>query len=301
MSKVSIIGSGYVGSSMGKFLVGTGKHVIFHDINKDTLEKLGKEGYATTLDISNAVSETDISFICVPTPTVSGKIDMGYVEKATEAVGRELKNKSSYHVVAIKSTVLPSTTEEVVKPLLEKASGKKCGEGFGLCANPEFITQVPRETKDPELQKLYHSMPNSSKTYEDKVVIGECDVKSGDIIEDLFKSSGLPIFRVDMKTAEMVKYAHNLHLATRISYWNEIFLICNSLGIDSKTIADIVSTDARIGKYGTVHGKAFGGLCLPKDLEAFVDLCRKKKIDSDVLGAVLKLNKRMAKEYGTRE
>lgn len=298
---ISIIGSGYVGSSIGKGLQETGNKVIFYDINEDAIKRLVDEGYNATLDIKKAIEETDISFLCVPTPTKDEKIDLRYVQSAVEALGKELENKTSYHLIVIKSTVVPTTTENFIKSLLEKNSRKICGQDFGLCVNPEFLTQVDRTTKDPELKTWYETNPDAIKTFEEKVVIGEYDKRSGDTLEKLFKQPNIPTFRTDLKTAELIKYAHNLNLANRISYWNEIFLICNALGIDSKKVAEIVSTDTRIGKYGTVHGKAFGGNCLPKDLAAFLDFIKEYNVDSKILKATHEINEHMLKNHGVRE
>lgn len=301
MAKISIIGSGYTGSLIGKWFSKFGHKVVFCDVNKNIVENLTKEGYDATLYIKRAVEETDISFICVPTPTMNGKIDFSYIKTVSEDLGKEIKNKSEYHLVVVKSTVIPKTTEDFVKEIIEKFSGKKCGEDFGLCNNPEFLTQVNKTTKDPELKKWYKENPNAIKTFEDKAVIGEYDKKSGDILEELFKNMDIPIFRTDLKTSEMIKYAHNIALASRISYWNEFFLICNALGIDSKRVAEIVSTDTRIGKYGIVHGKAFGGMCLPKDLEAFITFLKENNITPKLLDAVQEINHHMSKNYSARE
>ncbi|MBI1978595.1 MAG: UDP-glucose/GDP-mannose dehydrogenase family protein [Candidatus Aenigmarchaeota archaeon] len=301
MFSISIIGSGYVGSSLGKGLQKAGNNVIFHDINKDTIKRIVDEGHNATLDIGKAIKETDISFLCVPTPTKNGKIDLSYIQSATESIGKELGNKTTYHLVVVKSTVVPTTTEKFIKSILEKTSGKICGQDFGLCVNPEFLTQVNKTTEDPELKAWYDANPGAIKTFEEKAVIGEYDKKSGDILEEIFKQLDIMIFRTDLKTAELIKYAHNLNLANRISYWNEIFLICNEFGIDSKKVAEIVSTDTRIGKYGTVHGKAFGGTCLPKDLAAFLNFIEEHNIDTKVLKAVHEINEHMSKKHGVRE
>ncbi|MBI2084159.1 MAG: nucleotide sugar dehydrogenase [Candidatus Aenigmarchaeota archaeon] len=300
MAKVSIIGSGYVGASIGQLLLGK-NDVIFYDINKELIERLKNDGYKATDDITEAMGKSDVSFICVPTPTKDGKIDLSYIKSATEAVGKQLKQKDTYHLVVVKSTVIPTTTETIVKEILENYSGKVCGKDFGLCASPEFLTQVNKTTTDPELKRWYEANPFSIKKFEDKIVIGEYDHKSGEVLEELFKPLNVPIFRTDAKTAEMIKYAHNLNLASKISYWNELFLICQAFGIDSKKVAEIVSTDNRIGKYGTVHGKAFGGNCLPKDLEAFVSFLKERNVETKGLEAVLDINNFMSKKYGVRE
>jgi UDPglucose 6-dehydrogenase len=196
-------------------------------------------------------------------------------------------------VVSVKSTVLPGTTENVVIPILEKTSKKKVGVDFGVCVNPEFMTEIEHTwTDDRGYKKDFFT--------EDRIVIGEYDKRSGDVLEKLYRPLNKPIFRVDLKTAEMVKYAANCMLATKISYWNEIFLICKELGINSHVVAEIASLDPRIGKYGTVHGKAFGGKCLPKDLKAFLKFVKRYRRPK-ILKAVDEINEEMKEKFGVRE
>jgi len=282
--KISIIGSGFVGVAIGKGLMELSNEVIFYDIVDKDLPHFTK-------DINYAVENSDISFICVPTPSENG-IDLNYVKDATKNVGKILAKKDDYHLVVMKSTVTPGTTENVVIPLLEESSEKRIGE-FGICMNPEFLTEIESSwNKDKVYRKDFFT--------EDRIVIGEYDKRSGDILEELYKPLNKPIFRTDLKTAEMIKYASNCMLATKISYWNEIFLICQELGIDSKKVADIIALDSRIGKYGTIHGEAFGGKCLPKDLKAFISFAEKyRKIK--LLKAVDDINEETKRKYGVRE
>ena len=301
MTKISIIGSGFVGERVGRGLISLGHDVIFYDI-------ADKEGLPNfTKDINYAVENSDVSFICVPTPTVNEKIDLSYIKEAAKSIGIGLASREKYHVVVIKSTVVPTTTENVIIPILEKYSGKKAGglpkavsvkalqsKGFfGVCMNPEFLTEIESSwTDDRGYKKDFFT--------EDRIVIGEYDKRSGDALEEIYKPLNKPIFRTDLKTAEMIKYASNCMLATKISYWNEVFLICKNLGIDSQEVADIVALDSRIGKYGTVHGKAFGGKCLPKDLKAFVSFAERHH-EPKLLKAVDDINEEMKKKYGVRE
>lgn len=286
--KVSIVGSGWVGTAIGKGFIGTGYEVIFYDIVRKNLPNFTK-------DIYYAIKNSDVSFICVPTPTASDGIDLSYVKAATTNIGKALANKTGYHLVVVKSTVVPGTTEEVVIPLLEDYSGKSAREGeIGVCMNPEFLTEISESWTNEEAYK-------KDFFTEDRIVIGEYDKKSGDVLEELYKPSGnKPIFRTDLKTAELIKYASNCMLATKISYWNEIFLICNELSVNSQAVADIVGLDPRIGKYGTVHGKAFGGTCLPKDLKAFVSFVAGYH-NVKLLKAVDAINDEMREKYGVRE
>lgn len=283
--KISIIGSGWVGTAIGKGFTEMGYEAIFYDIVDKNLPNFTK-------DINYAIENSDVSFICVPTPTTTDGIDLSYVKEASKNIGKALANKDDYHLVVVKSTVVPTTTEKVVISLLEKYSGKKVGD-FGVCMNPEFLTEISESwSKDEGTKKDFFT--------EDRIVIGECDKKSGDVLEELYEPLNKPIFRTDLRTAETIKYASNCMLATKISYWNEISLICKELGIDSQIIADVVGLDPRIGKYGTVHGKAFGGKCLPKDLKAFVSFAEEHH-KAKLLEAVDGINEEMRKKYGVRE
>ncbi len=283
--KIGIIGSGWVGTAIGKGFTEMGYEVIFYDIVDKDLPNFTK-------DITYAIENSDVSFISVPTPTTTEGIDLSYVKEATKNIGMALTLRQKYHVVVVKSTVVPTTTEKVVIPLLEKYSGKKVGD-FGVCMNPEFLTEISESwSKDEGTKKDFFT--------EDRIVIGECDKKSGDVLEELYEPLNKPIFKTDLRTAETIKYASNCMLATKISYWNEISLICKELGIDSQIIADVVGLDPRIGKYGTVHGKAFGGKCLPKDLKAFVSFAEEYQ-NAKLLKAVDDINEEMKKKYGVRE
>ena len=286
MSRISIIGSGWVGTLIGKGFAELGNEIIFYDIVDKALPNFNK-------DINYAIENSDISFICVPTPTnEDGEIDLSYVKDAAKNIGTILAEKDNYHVIVVKSTVVPGTTEKVVIPILEKYTGKKAGE-FGICMNPEFLTEISGTwSTDEDTKKDFFT--------EDRIVIGEYDKRSGDVLEEIYELLNKPIFRTDLRTAEMIKYASNCMLAAKISYWNEIFLICKELGIDSRAIADVVGLDPRIGKYGTLHGKAFGGKCLPKDLKAFVAFAEEYH-KAKLLKVVDDINEEMKEKYGVRE
>ena len=294
MAKISIIGSGVVGTIVGRGFRKLGNDVIFYDISKKRARELRKLGLDVTTDMAQAVEKSDISFISVPTPTKGGKIDLSYIKHAAEGLGGSLKRKKGYHVVVVKSTVVPTTTEKFIIPILEKNSGKKVGKEIGVCVNPEFLTEIERSwTDDKEFTRDFFS--------EERVVIGEFDEKSGRVLQKLYKPLKVPIFRTNLKTAEMIKYASNCALASRISYWNEIFYVCQKIGVDSNFVAQVVGLDKRIGKYGTIHGKAFGGKCLPKDLDAFITFSKELGYEPKLLRAVAEINKKIGKERGIRE
>lgn len=284
--RISIIGSGVVGSQTGLGLKQLGHDVIFYDVIDKDLPNF-------TNDLKKAIKETDVSFVCVPTPSTELGIDLSYVKEAVKAVAFEINRKSSYHLVVVKSTVIPGTCENYVLPILESFSHGK----FGLCMNPEFLTEINRTWCDDN---------NFKRDFfnEERIVIGELDKKSGEMLEAVYRQRAdvrYQIFHFDLRTAEFIKYASNCCLASRISFWNEIFLICDFLGINASVVTDIVSMDPRIGKYGTVHGKAFGGKCLPKDLHALIHFLNIINFESPLLNAVERTNEEMKRQYGVRE
>lgn len=278
--KISIIGSGVVGKATGIGFHMHGNDVLFHDVNREKLTILKREGYKVTEDITEAVHHSIISFVCVQTPMVNGRMDLRYLEKATIDVARALSEKEEYHIVVIRSTVLPSTTHTIIIPLLEQYSELKAKKDFGVCMNPEFLREAT----------ALHDFLNPSR-----IVIGELDTQSGNLLEKLYEPFKAPIFRVDLCTAEMIKYVANCFLATKISFFNEVYIICRKLGLDSRVISEVASLDPRIGKYGIYGGRPFGGDCLPKDLEAFIVFVREMKINPELLSATFKINKKIAK------
>lgn len=294
MAEISILGSGVVGIIVGRGFKELGNKVILYDINEKKVQELRNSGFDATADLSRAVRNSNISFLCVPTPTVNRRIDLTQVKSVTENLAKCLKEKRDYHVVVVKSTVLPTTTEKVVIPLLEKHSSKKVGSDIGVCVNPEFLTEIHRSWTDE------NSYARNFFT-EEKVVIGEFDKRSGDVLQALYEPLKIQIIRTDLKTAEMIKYACNCALASRISYWNEIYYICQKLGIDSNMVAQVAAMDKRIGRYGTIHGKAFGGKCLPKDLEAFIGFAEGLDYEPKLLKAIAEINEMIKAERGVRE
>jgi UDPglucose 6-dehydrogenase len=219
------------------------------------------------------------------------------LKDAVQSISEILKEKNEWHLVVIKSTVIPLTCDNVVKPILDSME-----KPYGLCMNPEFLTEISTSwTDDTKFKRDFWC--------KERIVIGEKDKKSGDMLASVYQPLNAPIFRVDLKTAEMTKYATNMMLATKISYWNEIFLVCKELNIDSKQVADITALDERIGRYGTIHGLAYGGSCLIKDIKAFTHAFCTEEIDGtkeylrypSVLNEVDAVNDFMEENYGKRE
>jgi len=273
--KISVIGSGYVGSVTAACFAEVGHEIVCVDIDEKKVEQINagippiyEEGlgdllrkYAgkkliATIDYEFAVRETDISFICVGTPSAEdGSIDLSIVRAAATNIGEALVKKKGYHVVVIKSTVVPETTEKFVLPVLEEASGKTAGKDFGVAMNPEFLREG----------KAVHDF-----MHPDKIVIGAIDRKSGDLISELYRKFECEVTRTNPATAEMIKYANNSLLATKISFANEIGNICKKLGIDTYEVMAAVGKDFRISPRFLNSGAGFGGSCFPKDVKALI-------------------------------
>lgn len=292
---MTIVGAGWVGGNLGRGLESLNHDVVFYDVSEEKVRELNGKGFEATTDLCEAVDGSKAVFLCVPTPNEGGGIDLSYLKSAAEDLGPRLAGRGDFPVVTVKSTVVPGTTEGLVTPVLEEGSGGEAGVDFGVCMNPEFMTEISDSWIDDEqFERDFFS--------EDRIVIGELDSESGDVLVDLYGQLDVPVVRTDLKTAEMIKYACNCFLSTKISYWNEIFRICENLGIDSDLVASTAGMDPRIGKYGTVHGKAFGGKCLPKDLRAFIDFVEEEVGEEpELLKAVEDINKYMEEKFGVRE
>ena len=276
--KVSIIGSGIVGQATGMGLSSKGNQVLFHDIDRNKLRSLSEKGYETTDDVVEAVTSAEMLFICVPTPTVDKKLDLSYIQDCTENIGMILRKTGKYVVVIFRSTILPGTTRTKLIPCLESYSSMKAGADFGVCMNPEFLRE-----KTPLEDFLNPS----------RIIIGEFNRRSGDILKEIYSSFKSPIIRTDVDTAELIKYTSNLYLAAKISFFNEIYKVCKKLMIDQKIVGEAVALDPRIGEYGVFGGKPFDGMCLPKDLTAFLNFGDSKQLNLRMLKAVDETNQEM--------
>jgi len=296
--KISIMGTGYVGLSTGVGFAVKGNDVICVDIDQKKVETINSgvspifephlDGYLkdvlkkgklkATTDVKGAVEATEVSFISVGTPSSEdGSIDLSFIETVARQIGEVLKNKKEYHVIVVKSTVVPGTTDSVVMRNIEKYSGKKSGKDFGLCMNPEFL----REGRAIE-----------DFLKPDRIVIGESDKRAGNVIEKLYSNFMAPVLRTDLKTAEMIKYASNAFLATKISYTNEMGNICKKLGIDVNEVMKGVGMDHRISPYFLKAGVGYGGSCFPKDVEALIWKARGAGYEPKLLEEVHRLNDR---------
>ncbi len=296
--KVCVVGMGYVGLCLSAGLAKKGYTVTCVDIDKERIAKVasGKspifepglddflaEGVQAgrikaTTDLPSGVQEADIIFICVGTPCDdSGYIDLKYIRGAAQTIGQVLRGKSGYPVVAVKSTVIPGTTDGVVKPILEQQSGKKVGKDFGLAMTPEFLKE------GSAIQDMM--VP-------DKTVIGALDSKSSQLLARLFSLFPGAVVNCDLRTAEMIKYANNSFLATKISFINEIANMCEKFGADSTVVAHAIGLDVRIGPKFLMAGCGFGGSCFPKDVKALYSAGKQAGYESKILKATLEVNEK---------
>lgn len=295
--KISVIGSGYVGSVTAACFAEVGHEVVCVDIDKKKMDQInagippiyeeglgellqkyvGKSLTATT-DYESAIKNTDISFICVGTPSAEdGSIDLSIVRAATASIGAVLAKKEGYHVVVVKSTVVPETTEKFVLPILEETSGKVAGKDFGVAMNPEFL----REGK-----AVYDFM------HPDKIVVGAIDQKSGDLVSELYRTFKCEVTRTNLSTAEMIKYANNSLLATKISFANEIGNICKRLNVDTYEVMEAVGKDSRVSPRFLNSGAGFGGSCFPKDVKALIGKAKGIGYSPDLLESVIGVNEK---------
>lgn len=298
--KISIFGLGYVGAVSVGCLASEGHQVIGVDpvqtkvdlinqgktpiIEKDIGELIEKASInhrlRATTDPIDAVHESEVSMICVGTPSNgNGSLDLRYVKRVCENIGGALKTKAGFHLVVVRSTMLPGSMKSVVLPTLEKSSEKIAGVDFGVCMNPEFMREG----------SAVYDFFNPPKT-----VIGETDLRSGDMLVTLYKKMDAPVIRTDIETAEMVKYTDNVWHALKIGFTNEIGSICKSLGLDGHKVMDIFCQDTKLNLSSSYlkPGFAFGGSCLPKDLRAITYMARTLDLEPLILNAILPSNHR---------
>ena len=278
---LTIIGTGYVGLVTGACFAKLGHTVTCVDINPEKVQKINKgispiyeEGLdsllltyqdriTATTDYTKAMEHSDITFLCVGTPSLkNGAIDLRYIKESTQQIALILKNTDRWHPLVVKSTVLPGTTQQIVLPLLEQYSGKKVGTDIGLAMNPEFLKEgvAIKDFLEP-----------------DRIVIGCYDEKSRILLRELYKNFSCPLVETSLSAAEMIKYASNAFLATKISFINEIGNLCKKLDIDTYDVATGMGLDKRIGRPFLDSGIGWGGSCFPKDVGALIAWAKELK------------------------
>lgn len=313
---ISIFGLGYVGAVSAGCLANDGHRVIGVDSNA-TKVKLINEGVSpivekdigdiiatcvrdgrltATTNVAEAVNNSDISLICVGTPSqLNGSLDLTYVRRVCEEIGAAIAQKTSFHIVVARSTMLPGTMKDIVIPTLEASSGKTAGVDFGVCNNPEFL-------REGTAVHDYYQPP--------KTVIGETDSRSGSILAEIYANMDAPLIRTDVASAEMVKYTDNVWHALKVGFANEIGNICKSLDIDGHKVMDIFCHDHKLNlsSYYLKPGFAFGGSCLPKDVRALTYKAKTLDVDTPILNSILPGNNlqvqrgiKMLTEHGKRK
>jgi UDPglucose 6-dehydrogenase len=284
--KIAIIGSGYVGGATGKGLSARGHKVVFYDVKPEIIQELNSAGYtARHVDELSRSEEFDIFMLSVQTPTEGNRIRLEYLKRALKQVGEAIGKMKSIPLVVTRSTVPPGTTEKLFVPILEKASGKKVEQGFTIAMQPEFLREVSAE-KDFANPWI--------------VVIGSDDALAGRLLGKIYEPFGAPVFYTTLREAEMMKYAHNLLNATKISFFNEMRRVGEKIGADPDAIFPIVVKSAEAmwnPLYGTKNFGPYDGKCLPKDTVAFLTWVREELgLEMPVLRGTIETNEIMKKE-----
>ncbi|MBA3638969.1 MAG: nucleotide sugar dehydrogenase [Acidobacteria bacterium] len=296
--KVSVFGLGYVGSVSAASFAADGHTVVGVDVNPDKvaslndgrspivekgLDELIRDTTAdgrlrATTSTTDAVNSTDLSLICVGTPSrKNGSLDLSYLERVCEQIGEALKDKAAYHVVVVRSTVLPGTTHGIVIPALERTSGKTYGSDFGVAVNPEFLREgtAIADFRNPPMTLVGHNYASDAET-----------------TQALYAKVEGEMVTTSIRTAEMIKYASNTWHALKVCFANEVGNLCKRLEIDSHEVMDIFCLDEKLNlsSYYMKPGFAFGGSCLPKDVRAMQYRAKEVDLDMPVIQSILGSN-----------
>ncbi|HEX8455697.1 MAG TPA: nucleotide sugar dehydrogenase [Pyrinomonadaceae bacterium] len=298
--KLSVFGLGYVGCVSAACFAREGHEVIGVDVNRTKVEiinagrspiveagigeliaeMVAQGRLRATTDTGEAIRHSDVSLVCVGTPSnQNGSLDLKYVRRVCEEIGRELKGKDARHTVVVRSTMLPGTIETVVIPALEEHSGKRAGRDFGVCINPEFL-------REGTSLKDFYAPPFT--------LIGADEPEVAATVAALYERIDAPLHTIGVRAAEMVKYTCNCFHALKVSFANEVGNICKELDIDSHEVMRVFCEDTKLNlsPYYLKPGFAFGGSCLPKDLRAITYKAKELDVDVPVLGSVLASNRR---------
>lgn len=296
--RISVFGLGYVGAVSSACIAASGHEVVGVDKNATKVDLINRgaapiieSGVDEIIDAATkagrlrattateaAVRDSEMSLVCVGTPSEpNGSLKLDYVRKVCEEIGTALRDLERYHIVVIRSTILPGTMRSVVIPALEANSGKRAGADFGVCFNPEFL-------REGTAVNDYYQPP--------KTVIGESDSRAGDRLMMLYGNITAPVFRTRLEIAEMVKYVDNTWHALKVGFANEIGSISKALEIDSFEVMDIFCRDTKLNlsSYYLRPGYAFGGSCLPKDVRALTYRARTLDVETPLLSAILASN-----------
>ena len=285
MKKIGIIGSGVVGSATGKGFHRLGHNVLFYDIAKQRLLTLKEEGYQIASSVKDIIDKTDISFVCVNTPNnSSGEQDLAQLMSVLYDITNSLRkidrrHEQHPHLIVFRSTMLPGTMRSVVINYLQtNCPSLRIGRDYDVCYNPEFLRQ------NTAFDDFFRP---------DRIIIGEDREGASQPLKEIYQQLTENIIITSFEAAEMIKYTSNCFLSLKISFFNEIGLVCKQMGIDDKAVSLGVSMDKRIGSYGTQFGKPFEGACLPKDTEALAGFIKNLQLNPDLLQVALDINRKM--------
>src|SRR5438445_10053791 len=295
---ISVFGLGYVGTVTAACLAHQGNEVIGVDLSPTKVDAMASgrspileprvselisAGHQASRlhamsDPSAAVLKTDISFLCVGTPSLrNGKLDLGHIGPVCREIGEALKKKNSFHLIVLRSTVLPGTAETVVVPTIEQSSGKRMGTDFGVCVNPEFMREgtAVADFLDPAM-----------------TIIGAADHHHSAVLRELYRWVPGRIFETSFRSAEMVKYVCNAWHAVKVSFANEVGTLAKELGVDAESVIEIFTADTKLNVSATYlkPGFAFGGSCLPKDVRALSYRAKELDLQLPLFESILRSN-----------
>jgi UDPglucose 6-dehydrogenase len=281
-STIVIVGSGVVGTATGEGFLEFGHDVSFVDISERRVRELQERGLRAGTTVELPDDREAFIILTLPTPNVGHRYDLDAFIAGTAAVGRALATSSRVHTVVVRSTVPPGTSDELVRPVLERESGKTVGHGFELASNPEFLraASAVEDFRNPWMTVIASRQP---KTLERMRAL-------------LAPFGGEVRTFTEPASAELVKCAHNIYNATKISFWNEMWLVAQAYGIDADPIASTVAASAEASinpLYGIRGGAPYGGVCLPKDTQGFLGFASKIGVDMPLLRAVVEVNDRL--------
>lgn len=298
--QIAILGIGYVGAVAAACLARDGHHVVAVDLDRRKVERL-RDGLSpivepgleeligsgvrcgrlrATVDAAEAIEGADLSFVCVGTPSLpNGGLNLDYVVRVCEQIGEALRSRQGYHTVVVRSTMLPGSTTGVVVPALERMSGKQAGRDFGVAICPEFLREGSAIRDYSEASTL---------------VVGATDARAIEMLEQASSGTGQTVVATDPATAEALKYANNAWHAVKVVFANEIGALCESFGVDGSKVMELLCADRRLNISAAYMrpGFAFGGSCLPKDLNALLYRARQLDVSCPLLEATPASNER---------
>jgi len=258
--------------------------VTFIDVRPAIVNQLRQQGYEAFEASEVKKTDADIFMLSVPTYSLKPGINgLDFVKEAATSIGGWLSKTDKYCLVVVRSTVLPGTIKEIVTPILEEHSGKSAGRDFGICANPEYLRErcAEEDFLNPWL-----------------VLIGELDKRSGDLLQEVYHWVDCPVYRLPIKEAEIQKFVHNLFNAAKISFFNEMRLVCRQMGLDCEKVFPLVAQSAEAiwnHSYGTRDLGPFAGSCLPKDTIAFLSWAKEQGMETPLVDAMLKVNEALVR------